>query len=85
MLLKNGLHLTDDDIRFTFEGVYVPEVDFVTGVLSSKKAIAIRISEQEILQNSPFYRYGQICSAMSFVRERWMGQGSFEEGGKEMD
>ena len=57
MLLKNGLHLTDDDIRFTFEGVYVPEVDRVTGVLSSKKSIAIRINKEEISQNSPFYRY----------------------------
>ena len=56
MLLRNGLHFTDNDLRFSMEGMYLPEVNRMTALLKPRRTITIRINDEEISRNDPFYR-----------------------------
>eukprot|EP00210_Caulerpa_lentillifera_P001962 g1883.t1 len=66
LVLKNGMHLTDDDFRLSIEALYFPDLGRVFGRLQSRRPIAIRISSSERLRNTPYYR-----EALRREAKRW--------------
>ena len=56
VLLRDGNHVTDMDVRFKVEGFYVRDSGRLYAVLQPARSLKVKLTKKEIKEGGPDYR-----------------------------